>query len=1567
MVLKRITKTLIVSLISVLLLFGLIYILIQQPKFQTYLVHKASSYLSNKLKTKVSVKSVNIQFFSTAVIENILIEDKTQDTILFIGSFKAQLGVFELFNQNFEIKNLTIENTRVRLFRGRNDSDFNYQFIADAFASNETSTSNSNPFVKIGNIHLKKTSFTYRDEPVVDVTVHVPDWSIDFNKLNLDKPVIDLAKIVLDNPLVEVTTLYDSFPKTKTDSDIDTTIIHLNTKLFVLIADNFKINNGHFIYTKEHREIDSTNFDLNHMNFTNINLEVENTKLLMDTISGFIKNLSTHEKSGLDIVKMTANARVTPTESVLRNLNLKLPRSEIKDKIDFQYQNFPAFYDFISSIYIKANLNNSNITLSDFSCFSNELKNMADPMKVNGKFNGSVDNIKIKDLYINAANHTSIKGKGNLQGLPSIEGMFFDMQFDEAISSASDLKIIFPKINLPKEITRAGIISLKGNTTGFLNDFVGDVIVNTDEGMVQMDLNMKWNNSVPKYSGSISTSNFDIGKIFNLQNSIGKASFTTAISGSGIMLVDVNTSIVSHIDKFEFLGYEYHNIIVNGLINSKIFDGKLILDDKNVYLDFEGKVDLKDTIPNYNFYAEVKNANLDKLGFISRPLTISSNLKINLKGQNPLTGTGTITATETIFKDETDEYKLNNLSFLVKELNVENKSLELRSDILSVDINGKFNLMELPDVIGSTIKKYLPSLVINLDESTDYQQFDFAIDFIEMTAFNNFFLKQIEGLSNTSINGRFDSRNSEIVFNGVIPFIKYGNVFSTDIVLIGETNQGALNLSLTSNFLQLNDSLKILDPFVSTSLESDKVLLNIKAKDVTEKYKIDLIAKAFGENNKIHINLLPSSLIINGQDWTFNPFNEILIGHKFIQLKNTNLFHNDQSIKIQNKTASDTSDLKLSFNNLQIEDFYNLFMINNYKIKGTVNGYASVLKLFEEPRYTANLTAIQFEVNGDSADKVIAIVNYDPTNDHMNINAKIKDDLYDIEAIGSYAPYDKVDSIDFKIEIIKCELPILEKYLNDYISNVEGKIAGQVFVSGTTEMPKLSGSLIIPSAKTKINYLGTSYNFNGETIKLYENKIDLGEFTIYDDKGNTALFGGEITHQYLSDFNLNLRLSTKYFHFLNTNQFDNSSFYGTAFANGTLLINGKFDAINLSATLTSKQGTEISIPISDDASVTENSLVRFVNRNETLKFVQNKIVQQSSNLNLNFDLTLNPLAKVNIIFDQKAGDIISGTGNGNIRLEIDLDENLNMFGSYVIDKGDYNFTLQNFFNKKFTIDKGSSISWNGDPYQAQIDINAIYSLSRISFADLVSIDALTASDKKDLEKKVPVDLYMQLSGSLLTPEISFDIREPQKTTGTNSFATKKLGEIRADENELNKQVFGLLMINRFLPPDANTGGLVTSGVTTSVSEFLANQISYWASQNKFNIGVGLNYNSGNSYALPNSNENVIDPISQRRELQLVLNKSFFHDRVSIDIGGNLDVNSTSETDITSAYLSDFTVEYKITEDGRFVAQAFSKSQYDIIIERTRDAYGISLSFKKDFNKFGELFLSEKKKNKLSFN
>jgi len=1545
-------------LISIVLLFFIVWLLIRQPSVQTWLVHKVSDYLSEKLHTKVSVESVNIEFLTSAVINGVYVEDQKKDTLLYAGKITASFGVMQLFSQDFEVKNLSLENVRVRMFRSATDTDFNYQFIADAFASNDTSTSGGkNPTLKLGIIALKNISFTYRDEPAIDVSVRLPAMEASFQNFNLDDPLLDLKKLYLEKPDVVVTQLYDSSAHSSI-SEPDTGLVHLNRKSFKMLVSEMKMSDARFRYEVENTKQDSGIFDQHHMDFTGISMDIRDGKFIADTITAFIKNISAKEKSGLVVNSLSANARITPTQSSLENLLVKLPRSEVKNSFSFQYLSFRDFQDFIPNVFMQADFKKSYVCPNDLSCFSPELKAMIDPIELNGKLSGTVDNLKLKELLLKAGTETMAKGKIIIQGLPSINDMYFEVQLEEATTSANDLRIIYPDAQLPNEVSKAGLISLKGNMSGFLNDFVTNMVLVSNLGVATTDLNMKLNeNRIPEYSGSLQTSNFELGHLFGLDSSLGKVSLTTAIKGKGFELSILNSNINSKIDKIEFLGYPYHDITVNGSIEEKVFNGKLRVNDHNLQFNFSGEINLQDSIPVYDFIAKVERANLDSLGFISRHLSFSSDLNIKLKGNNPLTGTGTIAAENTLFDDGEDSFLVRHLNFDVTEISSNRKTLQLRTDFLNADFNGNFVLPEVPLALLNTVKYYLPSLNVMQGDSISPQRFDYDIEAKNMMNFNSFFLKGIEGLSNTRIMGHYASDSNYIFLEGKIPYLKYGETFSNDLQLNGESNNGALSLSLTSNFFQINDSFKVVDPFVSATVAENKVLFNVKANDENGNYKIDLLASANGEGNNIRIRFLPSAIQLNHQQWNFAPGNNILIGEKSLHFDNLSLAHESQSIRFEN--ATDSESVKVSLSKIRIEDFYNLFRLSKYEVRGELNGTASIFNLYQSPRYEANIAATQFAFNGDSADKVIVKIDYNTNKDLMTLSAKVKDDLYDVEASGSYLPNSTSNSLDMKAEIIKVELPILGKYLSDYVSNVSGRVGGQLFLKGTLSKPSVTGSLSILNAEAKVDYLQTSYSFSGATIKLDDNKIDLGEITLYDDVKNgrnPAIVTGIITHDHLSDFAMDLHMSTKNFHMLNTSPLDNSLFYGSAFGGGTIDLTGPVDALVMNSRLKTNEGTDISIPISDDASLSGNSFVYFVKHNTDTKSTAD-IPKTMSNIKMNFDLSMNELAKVNIIFDEKAGDIISGTGNGDMRLEIDLGGDFNMFGNYVIEKGDYLFTLQNFINKPFSIERGGSISWNGDPYDAQVDINAIYSQSKVSLTDLVTdVASLPDADRREVEKKIPIDVYMHLTGSLLTPNISFDIKEGNDE-GINSFASRKLNEIRNDENELNKQVFGLLMIHRFIPPNAGGAGLVSSGVNTSVSEFFANQLSYWVSQNS--LGIGLNV-SGD---IPGLTGNNTDPnsIERRKEMQIILTKAIFHNRIILEAGGNVDFNNTTSDKSTNAYLSDFTIEYKITPDGRFSAKAFNRSQYDVIEERNRDTYGVSLSFKKDFNNLHELFTSQREK------
>jgi hypothetical protein len=322
-----------------------------------------------------------------------------------------------------------------------------------------------------------------------------------------------------------------------------------------------------------------------------------------------------------------------------------------------------------------------------------------------------------------------------------------------------------------------------------------------------------------------------------------------------------------------------------------------------------------------------------------------------------------------------------------------------------------------------------------------------------------------------------------------------------------------------------------------------------------------------------------------------------------------------------------------------------------------------------------------------------------------------------------------------------------------------------------------------------------------------------------------------------------------------------------------------------------------------------------------------------SGIQLNFDLAVTNDADVQIIFDSKIGDIIKAKGNGNIKMEITTRGDFNMYGDYEIEQGDYLFTLKNVINKKFIIEKGSSIKWNGSPYNGIADITAAYHV-KTSLFNLNPIDS-SAENKK----RIDVDCLLSMKDKIFNPTITFDIDLP------NSDDTKKnlVKSHTSTEEEMNRQVFSLLILNSFTT-ESNILNSVGPGLGSTSTEMLSNQLSNWLSQINKNFDIGVNYHPGTQMT--------------SEEMEVALSTQIFNDRLSID--GNVGVSSNQKNvSKASNIVGDVNLDYKLTD--RVHAKFYNKSNtVDLLNSNSPYTQGIGILYRKEFDALSELFRKKKK-------
>lgn len=321
--------------------------------------------------------------------------------------------------------------------------------------------------------------------------------------------------------------------------------------------------------------------------------------------------------------------------------------------------------------------------------------------------------------------------------------------------------------------------------------------------------------------------------------------------------------------------------------------------------------------------------------------------------------------------------------------------------------------------------------------------------------------------------------------------------------------------------------------------------------------------------------------------------------------------------------------------------------------------------------------------------------------------------------------------------------------------------------------------------------------------------------------------------------------------------------------------------------------------------------------------------------NLTMFVNVTPEAQAQIILDKKTGDVLNVQGQGDLLLKINTLGKFEMFGDYVITNGNYLFTLENVINKKFEIDAGSSISWSGDPLNAEIDVVTSYR-QRASIAPLLN----------DTTKgRFPVDCKLKISGRLFSPNVKFAIDFPN----LDATYRAKIDNVLSDEAELNRQVFSFLLFRSFVTPLIyNTSGGVTAGsaAASTGTEMLSNRVSEFLNTYFGNLTgirdlqLGLNYRPGSQ----NSNEAV----------DLALSKQFLNNKITVD--GNFGVNN-NQTKNSNGLIGDVNIDYKLSADGRYRLKGFNRSNDITQVTTAGGQYtqGVGIFYREEFETFDQLF------------
>jgi hypothetical protein len=1470
------------------------------PAVQTYLAQQLTKKLSKDLNTTISIERVNIHPLDKVTLEGIFALDLNQDTVIDAKSLEVKLASISLEKNNINIESITLDEAKIQLIKPKGQTGFSFQFIIDHFSGEKKEKKSANNFTITGNrIELKNSSFNF-----IDHRAKATYYGMDFTDLRLK----------------------------------------------------------------------------------NINLTLSNIKNKGSNIKARIEHLSTQEKSSFHLTDFKGDIELDSNFVHIDSLQISTTNSSIKTNyFRFEFDD-PSYFedDFIDKVKMIADFKASKINLKDLNYFSSFFDGIDRAVLFTGKFNGYVSDFKSTDLYIKLDHNTYYKGNLAMKGLPNNSLTTFDIKINELVTNEYELEHIdIPpftqnkRIELPKQFKGIGNIFVTGNLAGKFNDFKGDLLTQTNLGEIQSEahywVNEKTNTSI--FNGKVHTQDFNIGKLTESSDiKTITAKLKTNLVWNSKMGYDA--SVNGKINSFVFKGYNYNNIILDGDFNEAFFSGKADIKDKNITANFNGIIDLSKKTPEFKFKSEVQLLNLDRLNLTKDSLTriICGRVDVNGSGKNMDDANGNILINDLVYYQDGTEYEAEEIE-INASTNDSSRVIDLMSSIADISINGNFKIAELPKSIDVIASKTLPALYEKRDSIILQQQdFMFYGKIKNYNPIEELFTPGIHIAPETGFNGDFNS--NEGLFNFYA---------TSDSVIINKRNlqnvkvdikkpDEILDVKINVEHLVFNEESSFENVTFKSLLKNNLITPSLKWASVNN----DTYGFIQGNGYWYSVDyfdflILPSYFHFNDHDWYTKDDASFIIDGTNLSFNNLEVRNEEEeSIGIEGNVAEDSSAvLNIYLDNFKLSNLNTFLTSNKVKYYGTINGSSCVTNVYEEAVIEADFFIDKLKANNELIGNVA--LNSTWLNNTKGLACKgelIRENNNAFDFTGTYFPFEEENSLDFKCIMDETPLAFLNTFLDGQgISEIDGSANGTVNIKGTLNKPLVDGNIQFDYAGFKVDYLNTYYDFSGNFIILEDGILTDNVFEMRDMTDNIATFNGAIFHDNYSDFDFDVSIDIpkqvwangydrrrrqfpgakqvdNKFYCLNTHPQLNQDFYGNVYAVGNINIAGYKDDIDITVNASTRKGTKFTLPLYGGYDVKLEDYVIFVD-STTTDIVEEKTDLEGINLDLNIEVT--PDAELEIIFDEVYGDVMKGRGSGNLSIGVDKNNEIKMTGKYEIQKGDYLFTLgilnfENVINKKFEIAPGGTISWYGDPYNAEIDLNAIYKL-KASLYDIM----LSYSDdvKSRYKNRSDVECYMHLTQSLMQPTVKFEIQLPR----ADETAKNALANVMQTEQELNKQVFSLLILNRFLPPANSVSNEDRSGggaISSTASELLSNQLSNWLSKLSNNVDIGLNYRPGDNI----SND----------EVAVALSTELLNDRLVIS--SNFGVSTGNEVNNNpNNLIGDVNVEYKLNKDGTFRVRAFTRTnEYDITnTNQATTTQGVGLYYKKEFNKLKDFFKRRKKK------
>ena len=1446
---------------------GLI-VLLNIPSVQGKLATLVSAELGRLLHTEVAVGRIELGLLNRIHITDVRLDDQQGEEMLNVNRLSARFEWRPLLEGKIVINSVQLIGFDIRLQKDTPESVPNFQFVLDALASKDT---------------LKQA------------------------------PKIDLR---------------------------------INSVL---------INRGQLTYDVLSEPQTTEKFNASHIGIQNLSASISLKALRNDSLNAIVRRLSFEEQSGFRLEKLGMKLIADNNHLNVNGFNINLPSSSLTlDSVEVRYdslQNLPKMTD---DVVFKGQLN-GRFVLSDVAPILPVLKEMNEPLNLSAEFKGEGKDVEIPSLSLSDRRYLTIKGKASVQNWAAKQNMYLQANLTNLSVTKSGIGYFMNNLtgSVPPILQRLEFVQFRGTADGYLRNLLVNGSLQTRAGSLRADMLINTDKNLNRtYTGELVSDNLHLGTLLG-DNKFGQANFNIELEGFNYQNKYPESNIKGVISSLEYSGYRYENITMDGLYKDGGFNGHLALDDENGVIQIDGSFNTSRRVSDFNLQASVKNLRPNELNLSDKYVDsdISLLLTANFTGSSINDMNGSIRLDSLVMNAPEDQgYALDNLTILAGQVGSE-KEVRIQSPFLTATVRGDYSYQTIPASVVQIAQRYIPSLVTLKKK---YRQslnnnFKFDIQLHDAELFRKMFFVPLEMHFPASLKGYVSDLNGQLRIEGSFPGLTYNGTRYESATLLFENPGDHIKCQIRGGMLM--NSGAMLNLSLDTEAQEDRLrtVLNWgNNTDVTYGGQVSAVTRFYKTEGpkpilQADVEILPTTVVLNDTVWNIRS-SHVAVDSGRVYVDNFLFERPGQHLRIDGKiTQEPTDSCIIDLKNIDVQYVLDIVQFDDIEFGGLATGKVHLKNILDVPDMRTHLKVHNFAVNKGLMGEADIRGAWDNELPGIRLEAQMEEkNLSSTHVTGFVSP--QLKALDLHINADSTNLDLLVPYFDGIFSELDARATGFVRLHGGFKTLDFDGGVKV-NLDAKVDALNTYIQLHNDSVHLRPGEFALHNARIFDREGNSGRITGALRHTHLKNLNYQFDIQSNNLLLYHTTDPGDMLFYGKVYGTGTLSLDGGNNAMNVDANLTTGPKTTFTYVTGLTTEATNNQFITFVDK--TPKRVQDDIKTEfyhfsdasqkeeddgpPMDLRIQMNIDATPDANMKVVMDPVAGDNITARGNGNFQVSYYNKGDFRMFGNYTIDSGMYKLSMQEIIRKDFSLQSGSTVTFTGDPYQANLDVQAVYTVNSVSLSDLSTDASLNQSTVK-------VNCLMNLTGSLASPTIKFDLELP-----TISEEDRELvRSATSTEEQMNTQIIYLLGIGKFYAYDYNENTNQSSSATSSLAfSTLSGQLNNMLSQvmeNK-NWNIGANFSTGQ--------EGWSDV-----EAEAILSGRLLNNRLLINGNFGYRENVMANTN----FVGDFEAVWLLTKNGEFRLRGYNQTNDRYFTKSTLTTQGIGFIYKKDFNRWHDLFL-----------